>query len=204
MRSNPEPRMNVRLSLNGMVLSTLGVLALTALLIQACSPQSRLGDQAKVIPPASRTIQLADGERVTVTRTKIAQGSMTADEVDVEDPKGADTSTSWCTEYTGYYDQLVSLFRTFRLAIVANDRHSVVALVRFPLEVNGEAKHEVIHSSDQLLHRYDQVFTAGVSKAIVQAKPEAVFCTAEAGSFANGVVWARSEKGKAAIEVVNR
>jgi hypothetical protein len=195
--------MNLRLRLNSVLLGSIGALAFILLLLGACSAWAQPGQPPKAVSAASRTIRFADGETVTVTRTTIT-GGIAADEVDVSDPKGRDASTSWCTEDTGYYDGLADLFRSFKQAIVNNRKQLVVSLMRFPLQVNGGGQGQVMNTSADLLRRYEQVFPRAVIATISRANPQAVFCTSEGGSFGNGVVWARAQGGRTAIEVVNR
>ena len=195
--------MTTCLRFSSVTLGSVGTLASIGLLLGACSALAKPDQRPHAVSAASRTIRFADGEIVTVTRTTIT-GGIAADEVDVSGPNGRDASTSWCTEDTGYYDGLADLFRSFQQAIVNNRKPSVVSLIRFPLLVNGGGRGEVIKTSADLLRRYEHVFPRGVIATIARANPQAVFCTSEGGSFGNGVVWARAQGGRTAIEVVNR
>ena len=110
---------------------------------------------------------------------------------------------SWCTDYTGSFDQLVLMSSQLQQAVATNNRPAVVRLVRFPLDVNG-GRSESISSAGVLLKRYDQVFTPSVTKAILKKDPRGVFCTAEGATSTDGVVWVSTRDGRTAIDVVNR
>jgi hypothetical protein len=176
---------------------TIVCLAVAALLLQACNDQSRKRAPAPAVSPAVRTIQFRDGGRVTVER----KGDV--EEVNVEDGKGQMVSQSWCPVASGSFDATSALFRKFQKAVSAGDRAAVAALIEFPLRVNGKSS-ELIKSSAHLLRRYEQVFTADVTKQIVAANPQVVFCRYDGNMFADGAVWADTNSGKLAIFVINQ
>ena len=176
---------------------TIVCLAVAALLLQACNDQSRKRAPAPAVSPAVRTIQFSDGGHVTVER----KGDV--EEVNVEDGKGQMVSQSWCPVASGSFDATSALFRQFQKAVAAGDQAAVAALIQFPLRVNGKSS-EVIKSSADLLSRYRQVFTADVTKRIVAANPQAVFCRYDGNMFADGAVWADTNSGKLAVVVINQ
>jgi len=168
-------------------LPTISGLAVAGLLGQSCQAGT----------PAVRTIQFSDGGHVTVERTREGE------RVDVVDRKGQSVSQSLCQDAVGSFDASATLFGQLQKAVAAGDKPAVAALIRFPLQVNGKTS-EVITSSAMLLQRYGQIFNADVTRQIVVANPQAVFCRYDGNTFGDGAVWANTSKGKLAIVVINR
>ena len=195
MQGQQAPSMSRPISWHTMMRPSIGLAAGLVLLIQGC-----MGRQPAV-PPAQRTIRLADGGSVSVER-KTSQGR-SGEQVSVSDRNGQQVSLSWCTDDTGSYDQLVTLFTQVQKAVAANDRPAVARLIRFPLQVNGGTS-ESINGSSAFLQQYGRIFSPTVVRTIAEANPQAVFCRSEGAMFGDGVVWANSRDGRVAIEVVNR
>ena len=148
---------------------TITCVEVAALLLQSCKDRSPKRAPAPAVSSSVRTIQFSDGGHVTIER----QGDV--EQVDVEDGKGQMVSQSWCPLASGSFDATSALFRQFQKAVSAGDKPAVAALIHFPLRVNGRSG-EVINRSADLLRGYRQVFTADVTKRIVAANPEVVFC----------------------------
>jgi hypothetical protein len=104
---------------------------------------------------------------------------------------------------TGSYDELSTFFKQFLATLGAGRTDGVAALIRYPLQVNGTPRFKV---SDRrtLLSQYGEIFNPDVVKKIRNAAPEAVFCRNGQAMIGDGVIWAHSEKGHVAVDVVNR
>lgn len=176
--------------------SAIGLAAIVAVLLQSGIERSA------ALPLPVRSIRLAGGGRVSVQRSTSEVGGK-GEVVEVFDRNGQQISRSWCTGASGSYDAMVALFRRLNKALAVDDRPSVVALIRFPLQVNG-GRSERISTPAELLKRYQHVLTPGVRRALLQASPEAVFCTSEGATASDGTVWASTNGGRTAIDVVNR
>lgn len=182
----------------------IGGVTCALLVMQGCArpTPSQVAPGRKAPRAVVRTIQISGGGKVTVEPTTTAGGEK-AQLVYLYDRSGQQTGMSWCTDYTGSFDQLVSMSSQLQQAVATNNRPAVVRLVRFPLDVNG-GRSESINSAGALLKRYDQVFTPSVTKAILKKDPRGVFCTAEGATSTDGVVWVSTRDGRTAIDVVNR
>ena len=176
---------------------TIAVLAVVAMLLQACKDQSLQKAPAPSTSPAVRTIRFSDGGYVTIER----KGEF--DEVNVEDGKGQSASQSWCPVALASYDATAALFRRLQQAVAAGDQPAVAALMQYPLRVNGKSRLE-IDSSAELLRRYQPVFTAGLTQQILAANPQVVFCRGDGNMFADGAVWANNDNGRMAVYAINQ
>jgi hypothetical protein len=153
-----------------------------------------LGSQQETKSIRSLTIQ---GGRVLVEQ----EGSV--DHVSILDSKGELTSESWCPLETGGYDELSSFFKRFVAAVKSSNAESVSSLVRYPLRVNGTPR-LTIPDQRSFVRRYAEVFDSAAIKKVQAATPEAVFCRNGQAMIGDGVLWAHAERGKVALDVVNR
>lgn len=204
MQSHQTGSMKLPLQSAFRICPWIGGVTCVLLVTQGCASRtpSQVAPGRKATPAVARTIRISDGGKVTVEPTKTAWGEK-AQLVYVYDRNGQQTGMSWCTDYTGSFDQLVSMSSQLQQAVATNNRWAVARLVRFPLVVNG-GRSESISSAGMLLKRYDQVFTPSVTKAILKKDPRSVFCTADGATSTDGVVWITTRDGRTAIEVVNR
>jgi hypothetical protein len=138
-----------------------------------------------------------EGGRVVVVR----EGNV--DHVQITDEQGNLESESWCPLEAGSYDELSTFFRQFVAAVDAGETQAVAALIRYPLQVNGTPRFKV-SDRQTLLSRYSDVFTPDVVSKIRSAAPEAIFCRNGQAMIGDGVIWVHSEKGRVAVDTVNR
>ena len=176
---------------------TIAGLAVVAMLLQACKDQSLQKAPAPATSPAVRTIRFSDGGHVTIER----KGEF--DEVTAEDGKGQSVSQSWCPVALASYDATSGLFRRLQQAVAAGDQPAVAALMQYPLRVNGKNRVE-IDSSAELLRRYQTVLTADLTRQILAANPQVVFCRGDGNMFADGAVWANNDNGRMAVYAINQ
>jgi hypothetical protein len=117
---------------------------------------------------------------------------------------GRTRSESACAGPVATYDAISAFYARFQEAMRSDDRGAIISMLKFPLRVNGR-KPPLIASSDELLARWDQVFTRRVKKKISLAEPHEVVCRDGTTSmFGNGVVWADVFDGALRVKVVNR
>ena len=97
---------------------------------------------------------------------------------------------SSCAGPVATYDAIAAFFARFKDAVASDDRAGVVSMLKFPLRVNG-VKPPVVMSADELLARWDRVFTRRVKRKISLAEPRDVVCRdGSAAMFGSGVLWA--------------
>jgi len=176
----------------------IGILISALVVIAANSRSGYASEQQQIQSHASapRVISFSGG-RVVVERQD------DVDHVTVLDIAGTLQSESWCPLESGSYDELSTFFKRFVTAIEVGDTDTVVSLVRYPFRVNGVAN---IRISDRagLLRRYAEVFNTAVIKGVRSAAPEAIFCRNGAAMIGDGIVWAHAERGRVALDVLNK
>jgi hypothetical protein len=94
---------------------------------------------------------------------------------------------------TGVDDKDVAAYVTrLQRAVGAGERGTVADLVAYPLHVNrGPRQHTLITSRDELLRRYDTIFTPAIRRAIVDERFANLSATSDGVAIARGAVWLR-------------
>lgn len=189
--------MNQHANLNRWRAPWLGLAAALVMVTPSCAPRPPAATKSEAASTSQRTIPLAEGGSITVERM------IDGDRVEHYDKDGELVGQSLCDkEETGSYQELVALFRQFKTAVLSGNQRSVAALIRFPLQVNGE-NDITIANAPALKQRYAQIFNAEFRKKISVANPQVVFCRYDGAMFGDGLVWGHSEGGRTAIDVVN-
>lgn len=169
--------------------SVFGSIAMISLLTQACGNHESSNKM--------RSFDLPDGGRITV-QPMISLGEE-GEQVTEYDSDNNQIGVSWCPGRT--YDEMVSLFRKFKNAVVSGNQQAVADVMEFPFSLNNGGRTVAIRNREAFKRRYHQIFTPAVVKHLVLSSPQAVFCHGDAGGFANGAAWSRNWK---TIDVVNQ
>ncbi len=77
-----------------------------------------------------------------------------------------------------------------QVAVRANDRRSVMALIAFPLRVN-KAGGSRLYSGPSALREYDKIFTPKVRQAILHGRADRIFVRDIGAMIGDGEVWFR-------------
>ena len=99
---------------------------------------------------------------------------------------------SGCNSVTGTYDEIVSFYHGFQIAIAAGSKERVAAMIAYPLRINVIAtkrRSRLIRSRAKFIERYHTIFPNSLIKRIQAAIPEKVFCKGEAAMLGDGIVW---------------
>jgi len=109
---------------------------------------------------------------------------------------------SVCDDRSGTYDELSGFFKKLKAAVKTGRAAAVVPLLRFPFRANGTALKMYADAAELTAH-YDEVFTPSVLKRLTAAEAAIVYCSGGGGMLGDGVVWAHTDKGFTAADIVN-
>jgi hypothetical protein len=109
---------------------------------------------------------------------------------------------SVCDSRAGTYDELSSFFKKLKAAAKSGHAAQVVPLLRFPFRGNGPTVKMYADAAELTAH-YAEVFTPSVLKRLAAAEAAVVYCSGGGGMLGDGVVWAHTENGFTAADIVN-
>ena len=99
--------------------------------------------------------------------------------------------------------QVTAFLKTLRSAVSVGNRLKVATLVHFPLKAWIGGEETVINDEREFQARYGRVFDANVTKAIADARVDALFASQQGVAIDNGRVWFRPvAEHKNAIKIV--
>lgn len=88
-------------------------------------------------------------------------------------------------------------------AMRSNDKSAVSNMVHYPLIVLQKGKKTLVKSSDDLIKRFDTIFSRKVVSAIDKQSKDKLFCNARGAMYGDGEVWIQQRKNKIGISTVN-
>jgi hypothetical protein len=89
--------------------------------------------------------------------------------------------------------EVLAVLQKVQRAITAGDRATTAGMVRYPLRVNrGPDDHSMIATRDELLRRYDAVFTPEVRRAVGATNLNDVLGGVDGVALGRGEVWLTS------------
>lgn len=94
-------------------------------------------------------------------------------------------------------EEIAAFFQSFQQAVLADERETVAELFRFPKEpvLPGQEK-QYIHSAEEFLPVYDQIFTEEFIAQIQQLDPADFASDPVSGiSWGEGLIWAKEYDG---------
>jgi hypothetical protein len=149
-------------------------------------------------PPAPQALaqKSADARSsgVVITGTRIPQPNLTsASPVTVLDDRAAKQGEAERYKPEPYRFNGNPSYATFmtrlQTAVRANDRDGVIALIRFPLRVNSNGRHQLYRDASSVRASYDRIFTSKVTRAILGQRTDAFFGNQNGVMIGNGEVW---------------
>jgi hypothetical protein len=103
----------------------------------------------------------------------------------VRAPKSANEIERKTTEDRAYGAFLAHL----QAAVRSGDRRAVIALIDWPLRVNGSGDTRRYRDAQSLERDFDQVFTPRVRTAILKQRADRLFVRDQGAMIGNGQVW---------------
>lgn len=100
-------------------------------------------------------------------------------------------------------DVFQSFDKDLRGALKTGDVGKVSLLLKYPFRVNDALGSYFLHDAAGLSGRFERIFTAAVRNAVLNSRPETVWCTYAGIAYGNGVVWVNPKGQSYAIETVN-
>ena len=113
----------------------------------------------------------------------------------------APTSPDWVLKDRSYAAFLTGL----QAAVRANDEDAVIKLVAFPLRVNFNGRSRVYRDAESVRGDYDRIFTARVTRAILNQRLDRLFGRDQGLMIGDGQVWFDhvSPSGPVRIRAIN-
>jgi len=89
----------------------------------------------------------------------------------------------------GAHEPYEAFLATLKDAVSAGDRRSVAAMIAYPLATTIAGKPVTLASKEDVVRRYDQVFTPAIVAAVEGQAYATLFATAEGVMVGDGEIW---------------
>jgi hypothetical protein len=132
--------------------------------------------------PAARAERSAEAaaDNVVVTGTRIQQPALTAP--NGLQAKTGDRAAAIDPAYRSFLSRLQG-------AVRSKDHRAVIALVGFPLRVNGAGGAQLYRDAQSVERDFDEIFTAKVRGAILQQRADRLFVRDQGAMIGSGEIW---------------
>jgi hypothetical protein len=146
-------------------------------------------------PPASVASAERDGAQkssqdVVVTGTLIRQPGVSAFERPSRKARRSTESSKLTDAKPVPREQAYAAFLSrLQGAVRADDRHAIVALIAFPLQVNGAGHTRSYRDAASVERDFDQIFTPRVRRAIAGQSSRELFVRDQGAMIGDGEVW---------------
>lgn len=99
-------------------------------------------------------------------------------------------------EFTAYFAKL-------QTAVKNNKPAEVAALIAYPMNLNKDNKTYVIYSKDELVKKYDRIFTSLVRDKLLAQKADKLFVNYQGVMVGDGELWIGERNNKLGVIAVN-
>lgn len=94
-------------------------------------------------------------------------------------------------------EEITACFEAFQQAVAAGEREAVAEMFLYPKQLQLPGQEPVyVHSAEEFLPYYDQVFTSEFQEEIARMEPDAFVREGSTISWGDGDVWARVYNGQ--------
>jgi hypothetical protein len=89
----------------------------------------------------------------------------------------------------GAHEPYEAFLARLKQAVAAGDRQSVAAMIAYPLETQVQGKPVTLGAEDDVVRRYDQLFTPAVVAALERQTYATLFANADGVMVGDGEIW---------------